>query len=81
MDKIKHALENQDLHLQWLEIAKGYENGEVIEVTLVNRATVKDCIRIQRLMYNEHERGNLLMTDEQLLVDFMDVHWADLVKE
>lgn len=81
MDKIDYALENQDLHLQWLEIAKGFENGEAVEVTMINRATVRDCIRMQHLRHSEHKRGNVLATDEQLLVEFMSVHWADLVKE
>lgn len=66
--------------LAWLEPWKAVgPEGNEISAYVEMRATVHDCINLMRASWDAHGIPHL-GRDEDLLLDFMTVHWAAVVR-
>ena len=72
-----------ELKLEWVEPLStlGPEGEEVPTGNLVLSATVHDCVNHTRWVHAQIVGDHAKETDEELLMDFMAVHWAQPVKE
>jgi hypothetical protein len=90
---IEALLNDPSSLLEWVEPASGVSaDGAPVTVTMISRASVADCIALQRSAaahaYLAHvarlrsasdpsaDGPRCINSDRELLLDFMAVHWA-----
>lgn len=80
-----------EIKLSWVEPwpACGPEGNEDVYACVEMRATLHDCINLQRAAYKHNKEkhdgvplveGELIGKDYEFLLDFIAVHWATFVK-
>jgi len=64
--------------LRWVDPNPALDNElNQVEATIWHYATEKDCINMQRLY--SAPMGNPPLSDKDLLLDFISIHWANYV--
>ena len=76
---IKELLTTPKIQLEWVEPWEGRDaSGKSVFTHIILRATVTDCICMQRKKSNDL-RPSVLYSDEELLSDFVAINWANEV--
>lgn len=81
--RTEQLLENRHtVKLAWVEPHPARrEDGQAVDAAVELRATVNDCINMRRLVHLSSKHAHLPITDRDLLLDFMAVHWATPVND
>jgi hypothetical protein len=81
-DEIQELLKNRGTKLEWLEPWAGCDSDlKDVDSHIRLSATVEDCINLQRRILKNKGRLDLCNDDEGILVDFVAIHWATIVKD
>jgi hypothetical protein len=76
----KDLLQKPNIYLEWVEPWLGMDNmGIATDVIVTLRATVKDCVNRQRELSKGHNYP--LLSEEDLLADFMAIKWATVIRD
>jgi hypothetical protein len=78
MKRTIDLLAASDTYLEWVEPWPSLDkNGSGIDAHVILKATVKDCIAIQR---NKVPcTSKMTESDADLLLDFIAIHWAKVL--
>lgn len=77
---INDLLKDKTKSLEWFEPQAGLYGNREVTAHITLSATIQDCINMQRHIQGQRERGNVDSSDEDLLAEFIAVHWAQLKK-
>lgn len=80
MTLIEMLEQRHTLFLEWSEPREARSaDGVSLEAHLTCRATVHDCVNMARLARFQYDLASGPGMDEDLLNDFISVHWASVV--
>ena len=72
---IEELMKESHTLLEWVEPERGCDpGGEITNVTIYHRASVADCIGLQRIRSMGHNYP--LLSEKDLLLDFIAINWA-----
>jgi len=75
---IEELLKNKyTTYLEWYEPRPGLDEiGDKIDVHILLKATVSDCINYQRSLTKLYEKKNLVLDEKEYLLDFIACNCA-----
>ena len=79
---IEKLLEFPETYMQWEQPWPGKSaSGAPLDASVTLRATISDCIKMQRYENDKLFPDKDALNDKELLLDFMATNWAYALKE